>query len=103
MSMNYIIEFSEFKGYNAIYVCVDRFTKMAHFCPITINVTVKETIKLYLRHVFKHHDFSHDIVFNQDSQFTFKFMFRFLELCNIKNNKFIVFHSQSDDQMKRVN
>src|SRR5271156_5174083 len=101
--MNYIIELSEFERYNAIYIYIDRFSKMTHFCSITINVTVEETIKLYLCHVFKHHDLSHDVVFDQNIQFTFKFMFRFSELCDVKNNKSIAFHSQSDDQMKRVN
>ena len=101
--MNYIIELPESKGYNAIYVCVDRFTKMTHFCPITINVTVEETIKLYLRHVFKHHDFPHDVVFDRDTQFTFKFMSKLLELCDIKSNKSTAFHPQSDGQTERIN
>jgi|SRR5271154_2280961 len=103
MFMNYIIEFSESEDYNAIYICVDRFTKMIHFCLITINVIVEETIKLYLHHVFKHHDLSHDVIFDRNTQFTFKFKFKFLELCDIKNNKFITFHFQSNDQTKRVN
>src|SRR5271156_977263 len=57
VSMDYIVELPESGGYNAIYVCVDRFTKMAHFCPTTTKVTAEETAKLYLHHVFKHHDF----------------------------------------------
>ena len=101
--MNYIVEFSKSENHNAIYVCVDRFTKMAHFCLITINVIVEKTIKLYLHHVFKHHDLSHDVVFDRDTQFTFKFMSRLLELCDIKNNKSIAFHPQSNDQTERVN
>src|SRR5271163_2651871 len=101
--MNYIVELPESKGHNAIYVCVDRFTKMAHFCPTTINVTAEEMAKLYLRHVFKHHDLPHDVVSDRGTQFTFKFMSRLLELCDIKSNKSIEFHSQLDDQTERVN
>jgi len=33
VSMDFIVELPPSNGYDAIYVCVDRFTKMAHFCP----------------------------------------------------------------------
>jgi len=100
MFINYIIELSESKNHNAIYICVNKFIKMIHFCFITINVIVEKTIKLYLHHVFKYYNFSHDVVFNQSIQFTFKFISKFLKLCDIKNNKFITFHFQSNDQTK---
>ena len=101
--MNYIVELPESKGHNAIYVCVDKFTKMAHFCSITINVIVEETIKLYLRHVFKHHDLLTDIVSDRGPQFIFKFTTKLLELLDVKENKSITYHFQFNEQTKRVN
>jgi Integrase zinc binding domain/RNase H-like domain found in reverse transcriptase len=41
LSMDFIVEPPESNGFNAILVCVDRFTKMAHFCPTTTNVSSK--------------------------------------------------------------
>jgi|SRR5271154_4896430 len=103
MFINYIIEFFKSKNHNAIYICVDKFTKMIHFYFITINVIVKKIIKLYLYHIFKYYNLFYDIIFDRDIQFTFKFMSKLLKLCDIKNNKFIAFHFQSNDQTKRVN
>ena len=101
--MDYIIELPESNGYDTILVCVDRFTKMAHFCPTTTRVTAEETASLYLHHVFKHHGLPTDIISDRGPQFTFHFTARLYELCEIKSNKSTPFHPQSDGQTKRVN
>ena len=62
VSMDFIVELPPSGGANAILVCVDRLTKMAHFCPTTTNVTAEETARLYLNHVFKHHGLPDDVV-----------------------------------------
>jgi hypothetical protein len=41
--MDFIVELPLLNGFNTIYVCVDLFTKMAHLCPTTIQVTAEET------------------------------------------------------------
>ena len=41
VSMDYIVKLPESEGYNAIYVCVDQLTKMAHFIPTTTRVTAE--------------------------------------------------------------
>src|ERR1700694_1878723 len=69
-----------------ITVCVDQFTKMAHFIPTTVQVTAEETTHLYLRHVFKHHGLPLDIVSDRGPQFTSRLMSTLLELCDIKGN-----------------
>ena len=51
VSMDYIVELPKSEGYDAIYVCVDRFTKMAHFIPTHTTVTVEQTAQLFYRHV----------------------------------------------------
>ena len=48
ISMDYIIELPRFNNHDVIYVCVDRLTKMTHFCPTTSSVTAEQTIQLYL-------------------------------------------------------
>ena len=47
VSMDFIVELPPSNGFNAILVCVDRLTKMAHFCPTTTNVTTEGTAQLY--------------------------------------------------------
>ena len=85
--MDYIVELPQSNGFDAIYVCVDRFTKMAHFSPTTVQVSAEETAKLYLRHVFKQHGLRDNIVSDRGAQFTSRLTKSPLELCNIHRNK----------------
>jgi len=103
VSMDYIVELPQSNGFDAIYVCVDRFTKMAHFIPTTVQVTAEETAKLYLRHVFKHHGLPDNIVSDRGAQFTSQLTKSLLELCDIRGNKSTTYHPQSDGQTERVN
>ena len=103
VSMDYIVELPQSNGFDAIYVCVDRFTKMAHFIPMTVQVTAEETAKLYLRHVFKHHGLPDNIVSDRGAQFTSRLTKSLLELCDIRGNKSTAYHPQSDGQTERVN
>ncbi len=61
------------KGFDAIMVVVDRFSKMAHFIPTRDEATAQETGRLFFSHIFKHHGLPKDIVSDQDSKFTSKF------------------------------
>ena len=103
VSMDYIVELPLSNGHDAIYVCVDRLTKMAHFCPTTSNVTAEQTAQLYLQNIFKHHGLPNNIISDRGTQFTSKFTRRLLELCDIKSNKSTAYHPQSDGQTERVN
>jgi RNase H-like domain found in reverse transcriptase/Reverse transcriptase (RNA-dependent DNA polymerase)/Integrase zinc binding domain/Chromo (CHRromatin Organisation MOdifier) domain/Integrase core domain len=103
VSMDFIVELPESDGFNAVYVCVDRFTKMAHFIATTTNVSAEEAAKLYLRHVFKHHGLPSDVVSDRGAQFTSRFFTSLLALCDVKSNKSTAYHPQSDGQTERVN
>src|SRR5947207_9641219 len=78
VSMDYIVELPPSNGYDAVYVCVDRLTKMAHFCPTTSNITAEQTAQLYLQNIFKHHGLPNNIVSDRGTQFTAKFTHRLL-------------------------
>jgi hypothetical protein len=103
VSMGFIVQLPPSQFFNAIYVFVDRLTKMAHFAPTSSNVTVEQTADLYLRHVFKNHGLPKDIVSNWEIQFVSKFIRKLLELLDIKRNRSTIYHSESDGQMESVN
>ena len=65
--MDLIVELPPSQGYDAICVCVDRFTKMAHFIPTNSDVTAEQAADLYLRGVFKNHGLPNDIVLDWGS------------------------------------
>src|SRR5271155_2949333 len=98
--MNFIVELSSSNEYNAIYVCVNRLTKMTHFCLTTTEISSERTVKLYLQHIFKHHDLFTDIVSDKRFQFIFKFTTKLLELLDVKENKSITYHLQFNEQTK---
>jgi hypothetical protein len=50
------------RGFNAIMVVVDQFSKMAHFIPFIESAMAQEMGRLFFMHVFKHHGFPKDIM-----------------------------------------
>ncbi len=61
------------RGFDAIMVLVDRFSKMAHVIPTKEEAIAQETRRLFFTHVFNHHGIPKDIVLDQDPKFTSKF------------------------------
>ena len=60
-------------GYDAIFVCVDKLSKMAHFMPTTTHVTAEGTTRLFCDHVYKHHGLPKVILSDRDARFTSRF------------------------------
>jgi hypothetical protein len=52
---DHIVKLPKSKGYNSIYVVVDRFTKMAHFIPTTKKASEDDLIDLHMRNIWKLH------------------------------------------------
>jgi hypothetical protein len=71
--MDFMVSLPPSRGFDAIMVVVDRFSKMTHFIPTKESAIAQETKRLFFTHVFKHHDLSKDIVSDRDPKFTSKF------------------------------
>jgi hypothetical protein len=72
ITMNFVIELSVNHEFNAILMIINRFTKMHHYISCTIideDITIEETARLLIDHVWKLHEFSNIIVSNRESQF----------------------------------
>eukprot|EP00983_Pelagomonas_calceolata_P003683 120821-Pelagomonas_calceolata.AAC.1 len=50
------------EGHDAIFVVVDRLTKMTHIIPTTTTISAQGVAQLYRDHVFVHHGYSKAIV-----------------------------------------
>ena len=61
------------KGYDAIWVIVDRLTKFAHFLPIKVNFTLDKLAQLYIQEIVKLHGAPVLIVSNRVPRFTARF------------------------------
>jgi hypothetical protein len=55
VSMDFMVNLTPSRGFDAIMVVVDRFSKMAHFIPTKDSAMAQETGRLFFMHVFKHH------------------------------------------------
>jgi transposase InsO family protein len=90
-------------GNDAIFVVVDRLTKMAHFIPTTTSADASDVADLFAQQIFRLHGLPDDIVSDRDKIFTSKFWRHFLATFNIRSNLSTAFHPQTDGQTERVN
>jgi transposase InsO family protein len=90
-------------GYDAVYVVVDRLTKMAHFVPCTKDITAAGTAELFVREVARLHGYPLDIVSDRDSKFVSHFWQTLFELVGTKRRLSSAFHPQTDGGTERLN
>jgi len=102
VSMDFMVGLPPSKGFDAIMVVVDRFSKMAHFIPTKDEATAQETGRLFFSHIFKHHGLPKNIVSDRDPKFTSKFWRALWKQMGSKLKMSISFHPQTDGQTERV-
>jgi hypothetical protein len=86
VSMDFIMDLPPSSGYNAIYVCIDCLTKMAHLIPTTTEVMGEETAHLYCHDIWRLHGLPVNIVSDHGMQFISKFTRRLLDQFDIEGN-----------------
>jgi hypothetical protein len=101
--MDFIVDLPESNLFTSIWVIVDRFTKMAHFIPLSIGTNAESLAKIFLDRVWKLHGLPDDIVSDRDSRFTAKFWSELLERLRIKRKMSTARHPETDGQTERVN
>jgi hypothetical protein len=74
------------KGYDAIWVIVDRLTKVAHFIPVKTTYKVSQSAELYIARIVSLHGVPKKIVLDRGSQFTPRFWKSFHENTDAKLN-----------------
>jgi hypothetical protein len=72
--MNFIVGLPRTsRGYNSIWVIVDRLTKSAHFIPIATTYRVGQYTELYLSHTVRYYGIPKIIISNRGSIFVARF------------------------------
>jgi RNase H-like domain found in reverse transcriptase/Reverse transcriptase (RNA-dependent DNA polymerase)/Integrase zinc binding domain/Chromo (CHRromatin Organisation MOdifier) domain/Retroviral aspartyl protease len=103
ISVDFITQLPESKGYTAICVFVDRFTKMAHFAPTMDSIDAEGTVQLFFEKVFSAHGLPEDVVSDRGTTFTAKFTKSIFKALSIEQNLSTAFHPRTDGQTERVN
>ena len=91
------------KGNDAIWVVVDRLTKMARFIPTKTSVTANELAYLFIDELFRFYGLPMDIVSDRDSKFTSQFWSEVFKKLETTLSMSSADHPQSDGQTERVN
>ncbi|KAD3641269.1 hypothetical protein E3N88_30493 [Mikania micrantha] len=90
------------KGYDTIWVIVDRLTKSAHFLPIRESYSSEKMAQTYVREVVSRHGVPVTIVSDRDTRFTYHFWRNFQEELGTKLLISTAYHPQTDGQSERT-
>ena len=90
------------RGYDAIWVIVDRLTKSAHFLAIRNNFSLNRLAELYVDEIVKLHGMPVSIVSDRDPRFTSRFWSKFQKALGTSLHFSTVFHPQTDGQSERT-
>jgi hypothetical protein len=101
--MDLMVSLPQSRGFDAIMVVVDRFSKMAHFILTKDSAMAQEMGSLFFAHMFKHHGFTKDIVSDRDPKFTSKFWRALWKRMGLELKMNTSFCPQMDGQTERVN
>ena len=90
------------KGYDSIWVVIDRLTKSAHFIPYKITNSVSELAELYIKEIVRLHGIPASIVSDRDARFTSRFWQCLHQAMGTKFNLSTAYHPQTDGQSERT-
>ena len=103
LTMDFIVGLPEVRGFDSIYVVVDRLSKYAHFIPCSSSITADGVAKLFLNHIWKLHGFPRSIITDRDPKFVSAFWRAFMTRLNIEHNMTTANHPEADGQTERTN
>jgi len=90
------------KGFDSIWVIIDRLTKSAHFLPVKKTYPIHRLAKLYVDEIVRLHGVPASIVSDRDPRFTSRFWEALQEAMGTQLTFSTAFHPQTDGQSERT-
>lgn len=103
ITMDFVEGLPKSEGKDVIWVIVDRFTKYAHFIPLSHPFTADQILTQFLEHFYKLHGLPTVIVSDRDRIFTSSTWKEVFEKAGVKLHFSSAYHPQTDGQSERVN
>jgi transposase InsO family protein len=91
------------KGYNAVFVIIDRLSKRAYSVPCHKTTTAKDMAQLFISNVYRTHGAPETIVSDRGPQFISEFWTEFCRILGIKLKLSTAYHPQTDGQTEIMN
>ncbi|XP_039037482.1 uncharacterized protein LOC120174809 [Hibiscus syriacus] len=101
--MDFIEGFPPSAKHNCILVVIDKFTKYAHFMPLSHPYTVVQVAKIYLDQVYKLHGPPKVSISDRDKSFTSLFWQELLKQLGTTTLFSTAYHPEPDGQTERLN
>lgn len=101
ISMDWVTGLPNSKGYNAILVVCDRFTKLVHLIPTVKSYTASRTAQQFIESVWKYHGLPKEIISDRDKVFLSHFWDALCGDLGIKLCLSSARHPESDGQSER--
>ena len=90
------------RGFNSIWVIVDRITKSAHFLPVKSTYNMDQYARLYIQEIVRLHGVPVSIISDRDPKFTSIFWKSLHAALGTKLAFSTAHHPQTDGQSERV-
>ena len=100
--MDFVTGLRGSRGYDGIWVIVDRLTKSAHFLPIQMTWPVSKLATLFVQQIVKLYEIPSVIVLDRDGRFTSHFWRSVHESMRTRLHFSTAFHPQTDGQSERT-
>ncbi|KAI5649734.1 hypothetical protein M9H77_35739 [Catharanthus roseus] len=103
VTMDFVTGLPRTKGYkDAIWVIVDRLTKVAHFIAINMSYPLDKLAQIYVDEIVRLHGVPVDIVSDRDPRFTSRFWPKFQAAMGTNLSYSTTAHPQTDGQSERT-
>ncbi|WVZ93780.1 hypothetical protein U9M48_039735 [Paspalum notatum var. saurae] len=91
------------KGYDSIWVIIDRFTKSAHFIPVKNRYNAQKYAEIYISRIVSLHGVSRTITSDRGSLFVSRFWEQLQTALGTTSIHSSAYHPQTSGQVERVN